>query len=84
MIRPDGQRFMVLHRWLKNGRKYTRLVTADCEGKQLFNLSDEDFVSHCYWKKQPGNPLFPAKEPAGTIIICCGISLLPAGCSGPP
>ena len=66
MIRPDGQRFMVLHRWLKNGRKYTRLVTADCEGKQLFNLSDEDFVSHCYWKNNREILSFLRKEPAGT------------------
>lgn len=50
MINPSGTRFMVLHRWFQAGKKYTRLVTADVDGGSMFNLSDDDFVSHCYWK----------------------------------
>lgn len=50
MISPNGKRFMILHRWLVGSKKYTRLLTADCDGKGLYNLSDDDFVSHCYWK----------------------------------
>lgn len=50
MINPSGTRFMFLHRWFKNGKKYTRLLTCDMNGKNLYNLSDEEFVSHCCWK----------------------------------
>lgn len=50
MMNPSGTRFMVLHRWFQHGRKYTRLVTADTDGSDMFNLSDDDFVSHCFWK----------------------------------
>ncbi len=50
MISPDGSRFMVLHRWLDGGKKYTRLVTGDCHGGGLYCLLDDDFVSHCCWK----------------------------------
>lgn len=50
MFNPDASRFMVLHRWFKNGVKYTRLVTCDVDGKNMYNLSDDDFVSHCCWK----------------------------------
>lgn len=50
MLNPSGNRFMVLHRWFQNSRKYTRLLTADIDGTSLYNLSDEDMVSHCYWK----------------------------------
>ena len=50
MISPDGSRFMVLHRWFKNKTKYTRLVTCDIDGSRMYNLSDDDFVSHCCWK----------------------------------
>lgn len=50
MISPDGQRFMVLHRWFQKGRKFTRLVTCSMDGTGLYNLSDDDFVSHCCWK----------------------------------
>ncbi len=50
MISPRAKRFMVLHRWFKDGKKYTRLVTADMDGGNLYNLSDDDFASHCCWK----------------------------------
>ena len=50
MINPSGTRFMALHRWFKNGRKHTRLVTANADGTGLYNLSDDGFASHSYWK----------------------------------
>lgn len=50
MISPNGKRFMVLHRWFQKGTKYTRLVTCDMNGKKMYNLSDDDYVSHCCWK----------------------------------
>lgn len=65
MINPDGNRFMVLHRWFQRGRKYTRLVTAAMDGSDLYNLSDDDMVSHCYWKN--GNEIlaFENKHSSG-------------------
>ena len=50
MISPNGHRFMVLHRWYQNGVKYTRLITCSMDGSNMYNLSDDDFVSHCCWK----------------------------------
>lgn len=50
MINPDNTRFMILHRWTKASRKFTRLITADIDGSNMFNLSDDDMVSHCSWK----------------------------------
>lgn len=50
MISPNGNRFMVLHRWFKDKIKYTRLVTCNIDGTEMYNLSDDDFVSHCCWK----------------------------------
>lgn len=50
MISPDGKRFMVLHRWFDGSRKYSRLVTCNIDGTEMYNLSDNDMVSHCYWK----------------------------------
>ena len=50
MISPDGKRFMVLHRWFNDKTKYTRLVTCNIDGTEMYNLSDDDFVSHCCWK----------------------------------
>jgi len=50
MINPSGTRFMFLHRWIKNGVKYDRLLTCKMDGKDMYNLLDEDMVSHCNWK----------------------------------
>lgn len=50
MLSPDNQRFMVLHRWYKNGKKFTRLITMNIDGSDKYNLSDDDMVSHCCWK----------------------------------
>lgn len=50
MLCPNGKRFMVLHRWFLGGRKYTRLVTCNVDGTDMYVLSDDDMVSHCYWK----------------------------------
>ena len=50
MLSPDGHRFMVLHRWFQRGHKHTRLVTVNSDGTGMFNLSDDDFASHSFWK----------------------------------
>ena len=50
MISPNGKRFMVLHRWFKNNEKFTRLITMNIDGSDMYNLSDDNFVSHCCWK----------------------------------
>lgn len=65
MISPDGMRFMVLHRWSVGSRKYTRLLTADCTGGELYNLLDDGFVSHCYWKNEREILTFAEKKDMG-------------------
>ncbi len=50
MISPNNDKFMVIHRWLKGNTKYSRLVTCDIKSKKLYNLSDDNMVSHCCWK----------------------------------
>lgn len=65
MISPNGDRFMVLHRWFVGERKYTRLVTANCDGSGLYTLLDDDFVSHCYWKDNDQIITFAEKKGEG-------------------
>lgn len=50
MISPNGKRFMVLYRWFNGQRKYTRLITCNIDGTDMYILSDDDMVSHCFWK----------------------------------
>lgn len=65
MISPNGRRFMVLHRWFKNGRKHTRLVTCNIDKSEMYNLSDDVFVSHCYWKNDDEILSFLRKKTTG-------------------
>ena len=65
MLSPDGKRFMVLHRWFEGSRKYTRLVTCNIDGTQMYNLSDDDMVSHCYWKNNEEIIAFENKNDSG-------------------
>lgn len=51
MLSPSGKRCMVLYRWFVGQRKYTRLVTFNTsDGGDMYVLSDDDMVSHCFWK----------------------------------
>lgn len=65
MISPNGKRFMVLHRWFDNGRKHTRLVTVNVDKTEMYNLSDDVFVSHCYWKNDSEILSFLRKKETG-------------------
>ncbi|MDZ7799156.1 MAG: hypothetical protein U5L76_06180 [Patescibacteria group bacterium] len=47
---PSGNRFLFFHLWAKNGRMYSRAFTSDINGKKLFLLTNENFVSHYAWK----------------------------------
>ena len=65
MISPNGKRFMVLHRWFDKGRKHTRLVTVNVDKTEMYNLSDDVFVSHCYWKNDEEILAFLRKNETG-------------------
>lgn len=73
MVSPSGNRFMVLHRWMNGTNKYTRLVTVNSDGTEMFNLSDDNMTSHSAWKndeeilayahkKDQGNGYFLMKD----------------------
>lgn len=66
MLSPDGERCMVLYRWFVGQRKYTRLVTFDvADGKNMYVLSDDDMVSHCFWKDNQTILAFENKKDGG-------------------
>lgn len=65
MLSPNGKRFMVLYRWFVGHRKYTRLITCNVDGSDMYVLSDDDMVSHCYWKNDEEIIAFERKKEYG-------------------
>lgn len=65
MLSPNGKRFMVLYRWFCGQRKYTRLITCNVDGTDMYVLSDDDMVSHCYWKNDEEIIAFENKHDGG-------------------
>lgn len=65
MLSPDGKRCMVLHRWFVGQRKYTRLVTFNIDGTNMYVLSDDDMVSHCFWKDDKHILAYENKKESG-------------------
>jgi len=58
LISPDGQRFVVLHRWRRRhpdtgrptGGFQTRMITADTNGRDVYLLNPAGLVSHFIWR----------------------------------
>lgn len=65
MLSPNGKRFMVLYRWFCGHRKYTRLITCNVDGTDMYLLSDDDMVSHCFWKNNSSILAFENKKKSG-------------------
>lgn len=65
MLNPSSNRFMVLHRWISGSKRYTRLVTMNIDGSDMYNLSDDDMTSHCSWKNNEEILAFAHKKEKG-------------------
>ena len=52
-------------RWYQNGKKHIRLVTCNIDKTDMYNLSDDVFVSHCYWKNDKEILSFLRKKDTG-------------------
>ncbi len=55
LFSPDDKRFIFLHRWRNTGTKiryahYTRMLTANIDGSDIYVLNDDDMTSHFDWK----------------------------------
>jgi hypothetical protein len=51
LISPDGRRFIALHRWrYPNGRRLTRLLTANLDGSDVRIVIPNGYASHFIWR----------------------------------
>lgn len=65
MLAPNGKRLMFLHRWVKGGQRFTRLITMNSDGSEIYNLSDDNMASHSFWKNDTEIISYLRKEETG-------------------
>jgi len=65
LFNPDGSRFIALHRWrYPNGKRLTRLITANPDGSDIRIVIPNGYASHFIWR-DPGHILSQAKDWCG-------------------
>ncbi len=51
LFSPDGHRFIALHRWrYPNGRRLTRMITANPDGSDIRVVIPNGYASHFIWR----------------------------------
>ena len=53
LFSPSGQRFLFLHRWIRDKNFiYTRMLSCDVNGQRLHLFPTHDMVSHIAWQNE--------------------------------
>lgn len=65
-INSKGTRILFFHIWNKAGKRYTRLLTCDKDGLDLFPLVHDRTVSHFTWKSESEILCFTIKNQSET------------------
>ncbi len=89
LFSPDGRRFIALHRWrYPNGKRLTRLITANIDGSDIRIIIPNGYASHFIWRdpehilsqaknwcgiKSWGNFLFEDREQGKVVNIGFGV-----------
>jgi hypothetical protein len=66
---PSGDRFLFLHLWNRGKERFSRPITADIHGNDLFVLEEEVNMSHYAWKSDRELLIHTSKRPNGTKYI---------------
>jgi hypothetical protein len=65
-INPNGTRFLFFHVWLQEKTRYTRLITSNPDGSELYALVNEGHVSHYNWRSNDELLCFSTHANSGT------------------
>ena len=63
---PDSTRFMFFQLWMREGKRYIRLITANRDGSDPYVLYNEDHVSHYWWLSQDEIVAFSTHAKSGS------------------
>lgn len=66
LFNPAGTRFMFIHLWTKDKKKFGRHITCDIDGKNKFVLNNRGHASHYIWKSNDELLVFSTHQGSGT------------------
>jgi hypothetical protein len=66
LFNPAGTRFMFFHIWLKDGKRFVRLITCNPDGNERYALVNEGHVSHYTWKSNNELLAYSTHKDTGT------------------
>jgi hypothetical protein len=50
LFNPGGTRFMFIHLWVRDGKRYGRMITCNIDGNEKYALINEGHTSHYTWR----------------------------------
>ena len=71
LFNPEGSRFLLVHLWVKEGRRYSRLITADHNGKNIYVMNNEGHSSHYCWRSNTQILVYCTFVGTGTHYYLC-------------
>jgi len=71
LFNPKGSRFLLVHLWVKADKRYSRLITADCDGKNIYIMNNEGHSSHYCWKSNSQLLVYTTYAETGTHYYLC-------------
>ena len=66
-INPSNDRFLFFHLWVKNDKRYSRLITSKIDGSELYPLINEGHVSHYNWISESKIIAYSTHQDTGTF-----------------
>lgn len=66
LFNPEASRFLLVHLWVNAGKRYSRLITADRNGKNIYVMNNEGHSSHYCWRSNTQLLVYTTYAKTGT------------------
>ena len=71
LFNPESSRFLLVHLWVNKGKRYSRLITSDRDGKNIYVMNNEGHSSHYCWKSNTQLLIYTTYAKTGTHYYLC-------------
>jgi Tol biopolymer transport system component len=71
LFNPEASRFLLVHLWVNEGKRYSRLITSDRDGKNIYVMNNEGHSSHYCWRSNTQLLVYTTYAKTGTHYYLC-------------